>query len=215
MKKQILFFTYLLFLLKIPVFGQENIRYHQSLLHIKNTLSVDEDYAKWMISKIDEFSVGLQSSIEYIANSNDTYSDKNQYISYTINKYFEGNLSKIEISSNTTHEVVSRTVNNYLYRLAKIKEIYGYDKVELIFRPDYLGMGTFYKVDNNTYELTITMIQVFKAWYGDDYAYTDIARKKFRLNFHVDDKNCLTNIKVNHVLVAETYNLDEYNKKYK
>lgn len=190
-------------------------RYEESLIHVQNTLNTDERSAKLIMNTIDEFCSGLQANIEYVANADIPYSNKSKYINFIVDEYFESNLSRIDISSNTRNTIITRPITEYLYRLSRIKDVYGYEKVELLFETDFLGMGTFQKVDDDVYEIAVTMIQIFKAWYGDGRQYTDATRKKFRLNFYVDSENNLTKIRVNHILVAETYDLNQYNNKFK
>ena len=176
-----------------------------SVNHIVNNWGCTRDYAEWVMSKIDEFALQIQSNFEYVTNSNDSYQVKINNIPSIINRSFVSNRSKIEVSSKTRKYPTTHYINNYLYRMAKIKKIYGYARVELLFKPDYLGIGKFSKTSENSYELSLTMWQIFKSWYADDQlAYYDHTRKNFRLIFFVDKDNRLTNIKVDHVFVEQT-----------
>lgn len=199
----------LIFLSIINSYGQ-NHKYEKHIKHIMNTLNCERSYANWVISRIDNFSVKIQSNIEYIANSNDNYQTKINSIPNIISQNFVSNNSKIDVSSKNRKSLTTYTIREYLFHLAKIKKRYGYAKVELIFIPDYLGMGKFYKISDNTYELSITMWQVFKSWFRDsNIAYEDATRKKFRLIFYVNSRNELTNIKVDRVFVSETIDVNK------
>jgi hypothetical protein len=196
------------FLLGIYSFGQDS-KYEVSVNHIMSTLECNRSYAEWVISRINDFSMQIQSDIEYIANSNESYSKKINDIPYIISQNFVSDYSKVDVSSSHSNSIKTYNIRQYLYRLSKVKKNNGYSKVELIFVPDYLGMGKFYKTSNNTYELSITMWQIFRAWFGENHtAYEDATRKKFRLIFYVNSMNKLTNIKVDRIFVSETIHLN-------
>lgn len=214
MKKKYIIFLSLLFTIS---FYSQPSKYEQSVQHIKSTLNCDIEYAEWVISTINLFAKKLQSDIEYIANSDDTYSQKVNYIPKVISNSFVNRSSKIDVSSKTRKTISTYSIQQYLYRLSKLKKIYGYSKVELLYEPDYLGMGRFYgKYKDNSgdyYELSIAMWQVFRAWFGDNrmLAYGDVTKKKFRLRFYVDSENRLKHIKVNRVFVSETIDIEKLN----
>ncbi|MEM6684178.1 MAG: hypothetical protein AAF617_00170 [Bacteroidota bacterium] len=208
-KKYILFLCFGL-TISFATGQSSNPEYDKAVQHVMSTLNCKRPYAEWVMSKIDEFSNQIQSDFEYIANSNDTYSKKIAYIPAMISRNFVSASALIGVSSTSRSYISNYSINQYLYRLVKIKERYGYTKVELLFSPDYLGIGQFYKTPDNNYELSITMWQIFRSWYGDSPAYSDATRKKFRLIFYVDHKNRLKTIKVDRVFVSETVNINKF-----
>lgn len=205
MKKSITLFIILL-LYTNSSFSQDE-KDPKSVNHIMSKWGCKKSYAEWVMTKIDEFAVQVQSNFEYVTNSSDDYQTKIDNIPEIIDMSFVSKNSKIEVSSK--HKVLPSTykIKDYLFRMAKIKKIYGYSKVELLFKPDYLGIGKFSKTSDNSYELSLTMWQIFKSWGKDDQlAYYDQTRKNFRLIFFVDNENRLTEIKIDHVFVEETLN---------
>lgn len=186
------------------IYGQTP--YEKAISNIKTVLNCDRDYAEWFIYKINNYAEKVQSDIEYIANSTDEYSIKITRITPIIRKWFKNENSIVEVSSlNHPDYCDQRTIQEYLYNLAKIKQRYNYIRVQLMFVPDYLGIGRFEKrIGENCYELSLTMWQIFTGWSKDGVKYEDATRKKFRLLFYVDDKNRLVDIKAERILVAET-----------
>jgi len=206
--KQLL--TSLLLLTFLNVLNAQT-RYEEIVNHVQTTVGCDADYAEWLMYKIDEFAKQLQDNISFIASANEPYEVKERIVKTVINESFESRFSYVDVSSIHAGvvNVSSSYVYRYLYRLSRLKDTYNYTKVELLFNPDYLGIGKFYKTDDSTYELSVTMIQIFRAWYGENVVYSDETRKKFRLNFHVDENNRLTGIKVDRILVTETKNIED------
>lgn len=209
MKRTLIFLLFSIYL--SHSFAQS--KYEQAINQIRERFNCDENYAKWIVQKVDEFCTSLESDIEYVANSNDSYQSKIGYIDNTVIKnHFVNRQSQIDISSVNTQRINTTTISQYLYSLAKIKEKYGYTKVELLFDPDYLGIGTFHKVSSNCYELSVSIWQIFRAWKRENISYSDATRKKLRLLFFVDKDGYVTDIKTDRIAVAQTVPIDRYNK---
>lgn len=194
---------------------QESSKLNKAIENIQKTLGKDREYATWIIKIIDEFSTSLQVNIEDIANSQDEYYRKKERINFIIQRFFVSSSSSVEVSTlRLPSSIQSYDIYTYLNRLAKLNT--RYNRIELIFDPDYLGIGTFERGKlNGTFEISITMWQIFHGWIDGRLSYEDATRKKFRLIFYVDENNHLkpNGIKVDEILVAETIDLKNYEPK--
>ena len=177
--------------------------------HIQSSVGCSRNSAESIFLLINYFAEGIQESFVYLATSKDELSVKNEKVKYTINKYFESRYSLVQVGVRNYSSIFEFAVHTYLRNLCR-KNRYKYTKVELEFNPDYLGIGSFEKTGENTYELSISMWMIFRGIIGDEVKYEDATRKKFRLNFFIQgDKVQLT---INEIIVAEIIDLNYYKR---
>jgi len=175
--------------------------------HVRYQMRCGREQALDLIYRITMFTEAIQTEIEYLASSNDNLDIKNQKVNYVINRFFESRSSIVQVSSKYSSKLTNWAVDTYLRRIAKMNR-YKYTKVELEFDQSYLGYGAIEKINSHNYEVSVSMWQIFKAYYGDNIAYQDATRKKFRLNINtINDE-----IRINQVAVAETVDLERFGR---
>lgn len=176
----------------------------QILADIASTTHTDQETAVQVINAIVAFMHDLQSRFSYIASSTDAVTTKDNVARNTIQSCFVSDRSEIQVGSAYTRRIRTQPVNVYLYRLGRLRQLYGYTDVELYFRPKYLGIGRVYAIDGRpgTYEVSVSVVQIFKAWKYEQPVYTDATTKKFRVRFELTSDDIL--VTVDEVLVTET-----------
>lgn len=180
------------------------------LNNIQNKVKCSKKAALQLFRIINFFAEGIQTEISYIASSKDDMFIKEEKINFVIGRYFENKYSNVQVSSHNKKYVGNYPIHTYLHRIARLNR-YKYTKVELLFKPDYLGIGSFEKINDTKYELSISMWQIFQGWIGDNLRYSDATKKKFRLNFNIVGKK--VTVAINEILVSETLNLDYFKNK--
>lgn len=207
-----LFFLFLLVMTIITSSLNASSSMSKSVLYLQNSFHCEYSTAKKLQHKIQCFVDGLQINISYLASSEDSYRIKRKRKNRFVDKYFESKNSTVQVSSKHRRRLREYEVSRYLDRLIRLKKIYGYTKVELIFVPEYLGIGKFHRISDHVYEVAISMKQIFMGYYGERVVYSDITRKKFRLNFHLgSSSNDEVVIKTNEIYVNETEEYDPCN----
>ena len=181
---------------------------NQSIASIQESFNCPKRQAKALYVKLEQFIEGIQGEIEYCANAEETESVKQRKVSRIIDRYFESSESMVQLSSLSHEELYEYCILVYLRRLINLKKRYGYTKVKLLFKPDYLGIGKFYKISENEHELEVSMWQLFVGYFGEREAYRDLTKKKFRLSFYTHEER--VDVKINEILVAETLPVREY-----
>jgi ubiquitin len=179
--------------------------YERTIESIQKQIGIDYSSAEKLFLGINYFAEGIQTNLTYLASSKDSFSEKDNIIKLTINDYFVSPKSQIQVSSLSHPDIYSYDIQAYLHDLSRLSNN-SYTKVELIFRPDYLGIGRIEKLRSGKYEISVSMKQMFRGWNEGKIAYQDETRKKFRLVF--DFKGGSASIKINEILVAETIQLD-------
>jgi hypothetical protein len=169
------------------------------------TTGTDEQTATQILNAIISFMEDLQSKISYIASSSDDLSTKDRIALETVRCCFVSLNSEIQVASVATKRIRSVSAGVYFHRLARLKAVNGYAKVELFFRPDYLAMGRVYRVSDNpeTFEIAVSVAQVFKASRFDVYTYADSSTKKFRVRFALG-QDTIT-VAVDEILISDTF----------
>jgi len=186
--------------------------YEQIIDNIQKSFSSDRETAEAVLSIINYFAEGIQTEFSYLASSKDDINLKEIRIKKTIQKYFESESSLVQDSNVNRKPIDDYEVKAYLYRLATLIH-YKYTKVELLFDPDYLSIGTFLQTGPNSYELSLSMWQIFRAWKGYELVDSDATKRKFRLGLTLLDDGTIR-IKIIEILVSETISLDAYSKRF-
>lgn len=197
--------------LTTPTQSRGSDSYTEVLRHVQNRMGCDIQTAKAVILIINNFSENLQGHISDIASTNYAF-DKRTLSNRIIKDYFTGPLAKVQVSHLNSPHVNEYTISVYLSRLANLSHRKGYSKVELVFLPDYLGIGTLEKITPRHFELSVSMWQVFRGYFGDGVGYEDWTRKKFRLNIYIHDDHI--SVKTGQILVAETLDEDSFHRKF-
>jgi len=179
---------------------------------IQRNVGCDREAAEALLAVINYFAEGIQTEFSYLASSKDDIYIKEIRIKKTIQKYFESERSIVQVSNVHRKPIYDYEIRTYLDRLARLA-LYKYTRVELLFDPDYLGIGQFLQTGPNSYELSVSMWQIFRAWMGNELAYADATKKKFRLNFVIEGDR--VQVKISEILVSETTSLEKYKGKFK
>ena len=181
--------------------------------HLQEQLRCDYQTAKSVVLMIDDFTQGIQGSLSAIASTEIETSKKRGMVADTINSYFEGPDSIVQVSSRNRRNIREYRILTYLTNLWLLSHNNGYAHVELLFFPDYLGFGRLEQISTSHFELSVSMWQIFKAYYGDGVlAYSDATRKKFRLNIYIYGDT--VQVKTAEILVAETIDLSSFEEKF-
>ena len=185
------------------LYGQSN--QIELIEHIQERVGLSKENAISLINMINNFAINLQTNITYMASSNDSRAIKEKKIDEIIKNYFMSVNSEVQVSSlNENRKLSAFKVFIYFQHLINLKKFYKYTKVELLFAPDYLGIGQFYHTkEKGTYEVSISMWQLFIGYVGDNISYKDLTKKKFRLFFKFVSEEGLY-IKVDQILVLHT-----------
>lgn len=154
-----------------------------------------------VINAIIEFMHDLQNRITYIASSDVELESKKVAARNAVEECFVSGQSEVQIASATTGRVRTRPVEQYFFELSRLRERYGYTKVELYFLSDYLGVGRVHPLGGRQYELSISSDQIFIAYKNERRAYFDKTTKQFRVRFTLTNDE--VHVTVNEILVTE------------
>ena len=203
-------------LIRVNGYCQDDEGYNAIINHIKSRIGCSYENAETILHVINFFSESIQAEFTDLASSSDPISEKESRIKYVIAKYFESANSMVQVSSITKKKrgikyIFSYPIRTYLYRLAQLNK-YKYTRVELLYEPDYLGIGTFEKLGDNRYELSVSMWQLFRAWIDETLVYEDATRKKFRLCFILDEDTNTAIVSISEILVSETVDIKKFRK---
>jgi hypothetical protein len=177
----------------------------QIVADVASTAQISLDDAARITNAIIAFMQDLEWRIGYIASSTDSPAQKDRMAQETIVKCFVSEESEVQVVNVRTKAIATYKVRFYLFRLARLRKIYGYTDVQLYFRPNYLGFGRVRKIADSTsrYEVSVSAEQIFIAKREDIVAYRDITKKKFRVRFTSASGG--TRIKVDEILVGENF----------
>jgi len=194
--------------------NSEEVSDYDSILNkIQTSIDCDRETAEAFLGLIENFAVKIQAEFTYLASSPDELAIKQKSIKSTIKKYFESENSLVSVSNVNRKPIYDYEVKVYLYRLATLIH-YKYTKVELLFDPDYLGISKFERIGPTSFELSVSMWQLFRGWVGYELVYEDATRKKFRLRVHILSSGKVE-LKISEILVAETIPYERYKSKFK
>jgi len=203
--------AYFAFEQKMKADSEEPIK--SILENIQKNVDVDLPTAWAVLGNIADFSAGIQAELTYFASSDDSLSVKQRRIKYAIERYFESEKSLVQVSHVNRKPIDDYEVKVYLDRLAILNK-QQYTKVELLFDPDYLGVGPFTRTGENSYELGVSMWQTFRAWRGDELIDSSATRRRFSLSFALSYKGT-THMRIRQIFDIETIPLDAYRRRFK
>jgi hypothetical protein len=192
-------------------YGQDTSGYSASIRNLQESFDCNYDTAVAYFNIIENFVEKVQTDFEDLASSDEDFSVKLKRVKPIITKYFENEYSNVQVSNlrNGRIQLFDYPVRQYLVRLASKGKMFS--RVELLFWPDYLGMGRLYKVGEN-YEISVSMWQIFRGWIENRITYEDATKKKFRLVL-IPLGNGRLQLTIGEIMVTETIDLLKFKSK--
>jgi len=191
--------------------NKHQTEYEQIIDSISENIRADRATAEAILNIINHVAEGIQAEFTYLASSDDDLKIKQGRFKSIIERYFESEKSLIQVTDIKRKPIHDYEVGLYLYHLATLRS--KYTKVELLFNPDYLGIGTFSKAEENSYEFSVSMWEIFRAWIGNELANSQAAKKRFRLKLEFLSNGKLQ-VQISDILIAETISYEKYKSRF-
>jgi len=186
--------------------GKINSQYEEILSRFETKLNCTRETAIKIFHIINLFTDSIQNALARLASSDISKINYTKYIDQTIKQYFESDKATVQVSNLRDNTIKTYSIKDYLYSIVNLKKKYKTTKIELSYYSGYLGISHLTKISTTKYELSVSMWQTFRGYFGDYNIYSDATKKQFSLIINLDNNKI--SIAVSHITVLETNNYE-------
>jgi hypothetical protein len=184
--------------------------YDKIAIRVQELTGVGEEDASALLFDMVQLFEDLELHLNLIANPARAPEERLRTMRATLARFFESGESVVQVSSKKYGIVLTRSVDRYLRRLARLDELFGYRRVRFDFEKG-VAFQDIQRIAGrpDTYDAVFVLWQIFESENEDGRVYQDATKKRFRAFIRRGDDQ-QWEIKLTQVLVDDTQTLEAY-----
>lgn len=171
---------------------------------IQRNTGLDREKSMRLFADVNLFSESITTDISGFLLHEGNRDSKGKKIDKIIENYFVSESSTVQVSKHDSQYIKSYKARTYLNRILDLKNTYS--RVQLIFVPNHFDFSRVETLRNGKYEMSVSVLQLFRGFLENKIVYSDVTRKKFRISIVQKNSNKFE-IKASEISVSETWKM--------